>query len=89
MNGITAEALLVLQKIVKACAARPFAEAQAEQLCPAALCRAELQLALLELREAGMLELRQKLWGRGCIRFPRAICLRFIACCSRMNLYRP
>ncbi|KWX89377.1 hypothetical protein AMQ83_00965 [Paenibacillus riograndensis] len=63
MNGITAEGLLMLQKIAKACAARPFAEAQAEQLCPAALCRAELQLALLELREAGLLELRPKLWG--------------------------
>ncbi|KWX73935.1 helicase-associated domain-containing protein [Paenibacillus jilunlii] len=63
MNGLTPEALLVLQKIIGACAARPFTEAQAEQLCPAALCRAELQLALLELREAGLLELRQKLWG--------------------------
>ncbi|KWX80781.1 hypothetical protein AMQ84_02540 [Paenibacillus riograndensis] len=72
MNGITAEALLVLQKIVKACAARPFAEAQAEQLCPAALCRAELQLALLELREAGLLELRQKLWGERLYQIPES-----------------
>ncbi|MEC0168791.1 helicase-associated domain-containing protein [Paenibacillus graminis] len=70
MNGLTAEAMVVLQKIIKACAARPFGEAQAELLCPDALCRAELQLALLELREAGLLELRQKLWGERLYQIP-------------------
>ncbi|WP_379153247.1 helicase-associated domain-containing protein [Paenibacillus sp. sgz5001063] len=63
MMGLSPEALLVLHQIIKAYAARPFNEAQAEQLSPVSLCRVDLHLALLELREAGMLELRQKLWG--------------------------
>ncbi|MBW4083951.1 helicase-associated domain-containing protein [Paenibacillus sp. S150] len=70
MKGLSGEALLVLQKLVRACAARPFAEALAERHCPAELCRAELQLALLELREAGLLELRQKLWGEKLYQIP-------------------
>lgn len=35
-----------------------------------ALCRAELQLAILELRRAGLLELRQKIWGEQLYQIP-------------------
>lgn len=70
MMGLSREALLVLHQIIKNYAARPFTEAQAEQLSPVLLCRAELHLALLELREAGALELRQKLWGERLYQIP-------------------
>ncbi|OKP82584.1 helicase-associated domain-containing protein [Paenibacillus sp. P32E] len=70
MMGLSREALLVLHQIIKNYAAQRFTEAQAEQLSPVSLCRVELHLALLELREAGVLELRQKLWGERLYQIP-------------------
>lgn len=63
MNGLSPEAREVLKRIFEAYAARPVAEEQTERLCPAALCRAEQQLALRELREAGIVMLHRKIWG--------------------------
>ncbi|MHA6532518.1 helicase-associated domain-containing protein [Paenibacillus sp. BAC0078] len=63
MNGLSPEAREVLKRIFEAYAARPVAEEQTERLCPAALCRVEQQLALRELREAGIVMLRRKIWG--------------------------
>ncbi|WP_019911475.1 helicase-associated domain-containing protein [Paenibacillus sp. HW567] len=63
MNRVSPEARQVLKRIFEAYAARPVPEEQTERLCPAALCRAEQQLALRELREAGIVTLRRKIWG--------------------------
>lgn len=70
MNGVSPEAQEVLKIICAVYAAQPFAVEKADSLRPATLCRAEQQLALKELRQAGILELRQKIWGRSYIKFP-------------------
>lgn len=70
MIGLSPEAQEVLKMICAVHAAQPFAVEKADSLRPATLCRAEQQLALKELRQAGVLELRQKIWGRSCIKFP-------------------
>ncbi|UQZ36315.1 hypothetical protein C2I18_23985 [Paenibacillus sp. PK3_47] len=70
MMKLSSEAQEVLQRSCAAYAAQPFAADKAERLRPAALCRAEQQLALLELRQAGMLELRRKIWGEQLYQIP-------------------
>lgn len=70
MTALSSSAQEVLRRICAAYAARPFAVERVERLRPAALCRAELQLAMLELRQAGLLELRQKIWGEQLYQIP-------------------
>jgi hypothetical protein len=70
MNGLSPEAQEVLKMICAAYAAQPFAVEKADSLRPPTLCRAEQRLALKELRQAGMLELRQKIWGEKLYQIP-------------------
>lgn len=70
MNGLSHEAQQMLQRICKVHAAQAFAAEKVESLRPAVLCRAELQLILKELYEAGMLEQRQKVWGEKLYQIP-------------------
>ncbi len=70
MMTLSPPAQEVLRRICAAHAARPFAVEKLERLRPEALCRAELQLAMLELRQAGLVELRQKIWGEQLYQIP-------------------
>lgn len=70
MKGLSSEAQEVLGRICAAYAAQPFPVDKAESLRPAALCRAEQELALQELRQAGLLEMRQKIWGEKLYQIP-------------------
>ncbi|WP_151734775.1 helicase-associated domain-containing protein [Paenibacillus tengchongensis] len=70
MYGLTDEAQEMLMRIFSAHSALPFPAEQAGKLRPPAMCRAELALVLLELRQEGWLELRQKLWGEAWYRIP-------------------
>lgn len=69
IGKLSADACEVLLRIAAEHAASPCTEDSAERLRPEFLCRAEQLLALEELLYTGMLELRQKVWGSGCIRF--------------------
>ncbi|WP_054940220.1 helicase-associated domain-containing protein, partial [Paenibacillus ihuae] len=70
MMTLSPPAQEVLRRICAGHAARPFAVEKLERLRPEALCRAELQLAMLELRQAGLVELRQKIWGEQLYQIP-------------------
>lgn len=70
MMTLSPSAMEVLGRICAAYADRPFAAEKAERLRPETLCRAELQLAILELRRAGLIELRQKVWGEQLFQIP-------------------
>lgn len=71
MLKLTPEAREVLKRICAEHAAGPFAADAAERLRPVFLCRADQELALGELLRAGMLELRQKLWGEKLYQIPQ------------------
>ncbi|WP_162551107.1 helicase-associated domain-containing protein [Paenibacillus tepidiphilus] len=60
----------ILKRLFAAYSAIPFPAGQEEKHRPKAMCRAELELALLELRREEWLELRQKLWGERLYRIP-------------------
>ena len=51
-------------------AAQPFEEGKEERLRPVTLCRAEQKLAMYELRCAGLLIARQKIWGEKLYQIP-------------------
>lgn len=70
MTTLSPSATEVLRQFCAAYADRPFAVEKAERLRPGDLCRAELQLAILELRQAGLVELRQKIWGEQFYQIP-------------------
>ncbi|MNB91026.1 hypothetical protein D3C75_381000 [compost metagenome] len=70
MNKLSPCSIEVLQRICAAYADRAFPVEKAEQLRPEALCRAELQLVVQELRRAGLLELRQRIWGEQLYQIP-------------------
>ncbi|KHL95472.1 hypothetical protein QW71_12205 [Paenibacillus sp. IHB B 3415] len=71
VQKLTPEAQAVLQAICAEHAASPWAADTIERLRPAFLCRAEQELALNELLMAGMLELRQKMWGEKLYQIPQ------------------
>lgn len=71
VQKLTPEAQAVLQAIYAEHAASPCAADSIERLRPAFLCRAEQELALNELLTAGMLELRQKMWGEKLYQIPQ------------------
>lgn len=71
VQKLTPEAQAVLQAICAEHAASPCAADTLERLRPAFLCRAEQELALNELLMAGMLELRQKIWGEKLYQIPQ------------------
>ncbi|NQX43831.1 helicase-associated domain-containing protein [Paenibacillus tritici] len=68
---LTAEACEVLLRIAAEHAASPFAADTVDRLRPEFLCRAQQALALDELLHAGMLELRQKVWGEKLYQIPQ------------------
>lgn len=63
VSNLSADACEVLLRIAAAYAASPCTADAVERLRPEFLCKAEQVLALEELLHAGMLELRQKVWG--------------------------
>ncbi|MFC3748762.1 helicase-associated domain-containing protein [Paenibacillus sp. GCM10012306] len=63
MKDLTPDALELLGRICAVYGGQAFEEGKEEQLRPAYLSRAEQRLALSELRRAGLLTARQKLWG--------------------------
>lgn len=71
VQKLTPEAQAVLQAICAEHAASPCAADSIERLRPAFLCRAEQELALNELLMAGMLELRQTMWGEKLYQIPQ------------------
>ncbi len=70
MNQLTLEAREVLRRICMAYAAKPFEAGKEERLRPPYLCRAEQRLAMNELLAAGLLEVRQKIWGEKLYQIP-------------------
>lgn len=83
IQKLTPEAQAVLQAICAEHAASPWAADTIERLRPAFLCRAEQELALNELLMAGMLELRQKMWGEKLYQIPQQ---RFPGSCGASGL---
>lgn len=71
MPELTAEACEVLLRICAGHAASPCPVDAAERLRPEFLCRMQQKLALEELLHAGMLELRQKVWGEQLYQIPQ------------------
>ncbi|AIQ58185.1 helicase-associated domain-containing protein [Paenibacillus borealis] len=71
VQKLTREAQAVLRAISAEHAASPVAADTIERLRPVYLCRAEQELALNELLQAGMLELRQKMWGEKLYQIPQ------------------
>ncbi|MRN52504.1 helicase-associated domain-containing protein [Paenibacillus monticola] len=70
MKQLTQEAHEVLRRICIAYAAKPFEAGKEERLRPPNLCRAEQRLAINELLNAGMLEVRQNIWGEKLYQIP-------------------
>lgn len=70
MNQLSPEALQLLKLLCAEYAAEPFEEGKEERLRPATLCRAEQKLVMYELRRAGMLVGRQKIWGEKLYQIP-------------------
>ncbi|MCL6606287.1 MAG: helicase-associated domain-containing protein [Paenibacillus sp.] len=60
---LTPHARTLLKKIYAAYAGQPFEEGEEEQFRPVNLCRAELRLAMSELRQSGLLAALGKMWG--------------------------
>lgn len=73
MPKLTSEACEVLLRICAGYAASPCPADTVEQLRPETLCRMQLKLALDELLLAGMLELRQKVWGEKLYQIPQVM----------------
>lgn len=70
MNQLSPEALQTLKLLCAEYAAEPFEEGREERLRPVTLCRAEQKLAIYELRRAGLLVARQKIWGEKLYQIP-------------------
>ncbi|MBT2287789.1 helicase-associated domain-containing protein [Paenibacillus albidus] len=70
MRPLSPEGSEVLRRICAAHAALPFPVDKADRLRPQNLCRAEHKLAIAELLDAGVLELRQKVWGERLYQIP-------------------
>ena len=70
MNQLSPEALQMLKLLCAEYAAEPFEEGREERLRPVTLCRAEQRLAIHELRRAGLLIARQKIWGEKLYQIP-------------------
>ncbi|OBZ14549.1 hypothetical protein A8L34_11525 [Bacillus sp. FJAT-27264] len=73
MKDLTSDALELLGRISAVYGGQPFEEGKEEQLRPAYLSRAEQRLALSELRRAGLLMARQKLWGEKLYHIPAEV----------------
>ncbi|WP_342477822.1 helicase-associated domain-containing protein [Paenibacillus sp. FSL H7-0350] len=71
ISRLSADACEVLLRIAAEHAASPCTADSIERLRPEFLCRAEQMLALDELLQAGMLELRQKVWGERLYQIPQ------------------
>ena len=71
IGKLSADACEVLLRIAAEHAASPCTAESVERLRPDFLCRAEQVLALEELLQAGMLELRQKVWGERLYQIPQ------------------
>lgn len=70
MPELTPEACEVLLRICAGYAGSPCPAGTVERLKPAYLCRMQQKLALEELLLAGLLELRQKVWGEKLYQIP-------------------
>ncbi|NUU64203.1 helicase-associated domain-containing protein [Paenibacillus agri] len=73
MKDLTPDALELLGRLCAVYGGQPFEEGKEEQLRPAYLSRAEQRLALSELRRAGLLMARQKLWGEKLYHIPAEV----------------
>ncbi|MFF2907397.1 helicase-associated domain-containing protein [Paenibacillus sp. NPDC057934] len=73
MKDLTPDALELLGRICAVYGGQPFEEGKEEQLRPSYLSRAEQRLALSELRRAGLLMARQKLWGEKLYHIPAEV----------------
>ncbi|WP_341347461.1 helicase-associated domain-containing protein [Paenibacillus sp. FSL H3-0469] len=71
ISRLSSDACEVLLRIAAEHAASPCTADSIERLRPEFLCRAEQMLALDELLHAGMLELRQKVWGERLYQVPQ------------------
>lgn len=71
MKSLSSEARDVLKRIAVSFAVQPFAAEQVERIRPVTLSRLELQRALRELHQTGLLELRQQIWGDKLYRIPQ------------------